>query len=102
MSDDIIRVGDPIPEVIFVKVLGPYTLMVSFADGHTSEIAFEETDFVGVLKPLKAPEYFAQAFVDPETKTVAWPNGVDLDPCVLRDPSLRAGKQTETHPSGTT
>ncbi|MGQ0521444.1 MAG: DUF2442 domain-containing protein, partial [Actinomycetota bacterium] len=45
-------------------------------------------DFDGVLdgevfEPLKDPALFAQVSVDAIAGTIAWPNGVDLDPDVL-------------------
>jgi len=34
-----------------------------------------------MFEPLKGPKYFAKVIVD--HGTVAWPNGLDLDPLVL-------------------
>ena len=34
-----------------------------------------------MVEPLKAPDYFARAFV--ETGVPTWPNGFDLDPVNL-------------------
>jgi hypothetical protein len=39
--------------------------------------------FRGVFEPLKDPAYFSQVHVDPESGSVTWPNGADLDPDVL-------------------
>jgi hypothetical protein len=36
-----------------------------------------------VFEPFDDPDFFRQARVDPECRTVVWPNGVDLDPVVL-------------------
>lgn len=38
-----------------------------------------------VFGPLRDAAIFAQARVDPELRTVAWPNGADLAPESLRD-----------------
>jgi len=56
-------------------------------------------DFSGVLSgelfgPLKDLILFNQVQVDPETHTLAWPNGADFDPETLHDwpqhePALR-------------
>ena len=88
-SDEIIRVGQEIPEVASVKTQMPYKLIVTFEDGTCRETLLNPDDMVGLMAALKDPDYFARAFVDARTKTVAWPNGVDLDPCVLYEPSLR-------------
>ena len=90
MADDIIRVGPEIPKVISVETRIPYTLIVTFKDGTVRETTLKPEELTGVFEPMKDPEYFVRASVDPETRTVAWPNGVDLDPCVLHDPSLLA------------
>jgi hypothetical protein len=34
-------------------------------------------------EPLRDRAYFRQVRVDPELRTVVWPNGFDLDPDVL-------------------
>ena len=88
-SEDIISVGNKIPEVAAVETRDPYTLVVTFTDGRTTETRMDLDKLTGVLEPMRDPDFFAMAFVDPDSKTVAWPNGVDLDPCVLYDPSLR-------------
>ena len=37
----------------------------------------------GVFAYLRDPAEFAKVFVHPEAGTVAWPDGLDLDPDVL-------------------
>ena len=88
-SEDIIRGEGDIPKVAAVDTREPYTLVVTFTDGKISETGMDVEELTGVFEPMRDPRFFAMAFVDPETNTVAWPNGVDLDPCVLYDPSLR-------------
>jgi hypothetical protein len=34
----------------------------------------------GVFEPLKDPEFFRRVAVNPETRTVEWPNGADFAP----------------------
>jgi hypothetical protein len=62
-------------------------------EGHQLRLRFDDgservVDLAGVLwgemgEPLRDPEYFRQVRVDPELRTVVWPNGFDLDPDVL-------------------
>lgn len=33
-----------------------------------------------MFEPLRNPAYFARVAVDPESGTIAWPNGVDMAP----------------------
>ncbi|MGH9041533.1 MAG: DUF2442 domain-containing protein [Acidimicrobiia bacterium] len=70
-----------IPRVTSVEVRPPYGLRVTFDDGVTRDIDLADDLWGPVFEPLKDPVFFAQAFVD--HGTVAWPNGVDLDPLVL-------------------
>ena len=61
----------------------------------------------GVFERLSDPAFFAQVAVDPVAGTLAWPNGVDLDPDVLHgdhEPasgrSARLLKQYRLRPTG--
>lgn len=38
------------------------------------------------------PQRFAQVFVDPVSRTLAWPGGVDLDPDVLLGAPIATGR----------
>ena len=42
-------------------------------------------------EPLRDLAYFRQVRVDPELRTVVWPNGLDLDPDVLHGRRSREG-----------
>jgi hypothetical protein len=69
--------------VVNVEHLDQLRLRLTFSDGLVREL-----DFAGVLEgrmfdSLKDQEYFAQVFVDEVSGTIAWPNGIDLDPDVL-------------------
>jgi hypothetical protein len=77
------------PDVVAAIPRTPYVVRVLFADGEVRDVDIEPILDGPVFQPLRHPEEFAKVFVDPETHTVAWPNGADLDPDVLYDPSLR-------------
>ena len=66
-----------------VEHLGERILRVEFTDAVVREI-----DFAGALPRILATidedDVFATACVDQVAGTVSWPNGVDLDPDVLR------------------
>jgi Protein of unknown function (DUF2442) len=94
-----------IPEVVGVSVLPPYGLEVHFDDQTVRRINLERaltTRLRGpVFDPLQDPAFFAQAYVDTETGTVAWPNGADLAPEALYedyDPIAETEPTTTQHP----
>ncbi len=72
------------PEVSGMRVLPPFGLEVHFTDQTVRRINLAEalqTTLVGpMFEPLRDPAFFAQAYLDREGATVAWPNGADLAP----------------------
>jgi hypothetical protein len=72
--------SDPMPVVTEVRAIPPYTLEVRFRDGVCRRLDLKGELWGPVFEPLKDPDFFAQAFVDRVSGTVAWPNGADLAP----------------------
>lgn len=70
-----------IPKVTDVEVLPPHGLRLTFDDGLVREVDLADDLWGSMFEPLKDPEYFARVAID--HGTVAWPNGLDLDPLVL-------------------
>jgi hypothetical protein len=62
-----------------------YRLELTFADGVQVVLDFEDriVGRGGVFGPLEDVAFFKQVRVDPEARTIVWPNDVDLDPDVL-------------------
>lgn len=74
-----------IHRVIRFEIVGPTTLRVEFDDAVVRTI-----DFAPVLRgelygPLRDPALFARVELDPESRTLVWPNGADFDPATLHD-----------------
>jgi hypothetical protein len=70
-----------IPRVTAVKVLEHYALRLTFDDGLTGDVDLSNLPAVGpVFEPLRDPDFFGKAYVDPRTRTIAWPGELDLDP----------------------
>jgi uncharacterized protein DUF2442 len=70
-----------IPHVVRLDVLEDYRLRLAFDDGITGDVDLSNLLDAGpVFQPLRDPRFFAQAYIDPQTRTVAWPGGIDLDP----------------------
>lgn len=63
----------------------PFRLRLVFQDGLAGEADLGPllARRAGLLAELRDPALFQQVRLDPEAGTVAWPNGVDLDPDVL-------------------
>lgn len=75
-----------LPEVTSVQVADDFRLHVAFSDGLAGDV--DVTPLLqagGVFEPLRDPDFFAQAYVDPAAGTVAWPNGADVAPEMLHD-----------------
>ncbi len=70
--------------VVAVRPLGGSTLWLRFSDGAEGEVDLGAELDGPVFGPLRDPALFAQAGIDPELRTVAWPNGADLAPEFLR------------------
>ncbi len=83
-----------IPHVVDVEVLRPYALRVTFDDGVVREVELEPDKRGPLFEPLRDPEYFSKVFID--DGTLAWPNGLDLDPLVLHG-DFEAVPQQEHH-----
>jgi hypothetical protein len=75
----------PIHRVTGFQIVGPYTLVVAFADGVEQRIDFRPV-LQGVLfGPLQDPATFNAVALDAEAGTLVWPNGADFDPATLHD-----------------
>ena len=70
--------------VVAVRPLGGARLWLRFDDGAEGEVDLGPELEGPVFEPLRDPAAFAEARVDPELRTVAWPNGADLAPEFLR------------------
>lgn len=65
-------------DVVDLKIIAPFTLLVRFADGMAGEVRFETSHLTGVFSELKDFNFFNQAFID--RGAVAWPNNLELAP----------------------
>ena len=71
-------------DVVAVEYLGEYRLRLRFEDGAEGVVEVAEmVEFTGVFAPFADKAYFALVHVDPDSGTICWPNGADLDPDVL-------------------
>ena len=75
----------PIYQVCTVEVVGSYTLRVGFTDGSEQVINLKPVLAGELYGPLLDQQIFNQVSIDPEVKTIVWPNGADFDPATLHD-----------------
>src|ERR1043166_4919784 len=75
----------PIYRVESFEVIAPYTLKVRFDDTTERTIDFQPVLAGRLYGPLREMSLFNQVKIDPEVKTLVWPNGADFDPATLHD-----------------
>jgi Protein of unknown function (DUF2442) len=74
---------DKLVDVTGAEVIGDHRLRLTFADGLVGDIDFVNRNWRGVSEPLADSSFFAQVRIDPEIRTVVWPNGYDMAPETL-------------------
>lgn len=85
--------------VTHVEPLDDHRLRLAFNDGVLRDV---DCSFLlhGTLgEALRDPDYFSQARVDEEARTVVWPNGLDPAPGLLHgdyDPTTSQGQRSAT------
>lgn len=67
------------------EIIAPYTLRVGFDDGTEQVINFRPVLAGEMYSPLRDVSLFEQVRIDPEVRTLVWPNGADFDPATLLD-----------------
>jgi hypothetical protein len=60
--------------------LEAYKLRLTFNNQVTQDIDLSTEIYGEIFEPLNDIEYFQQVFLNPETKTIEWPNGADFAP----------------------
>jgi hypothetical protein len=78
-------------DVVSVRPLGGYALLIRFSDGYEGERDFSDLfeEDGPMVEPLRDPGFFARVFVD--DGVLAWPNGFDVDSIALHDCMRAAG-----------
>lgn len=72
-------------QVVNFSFIEDYILQVVFDDQTLQIVDFEPVLKGAIYGPLKDPDFFRQVTIDPEIKTLVWPNGADFDPETLHE-----------------
>lgn len=89
-------------DIVEAEVLGPYRIRVVFDDGLERVVDLEPVLYGEMFEPLRDPEFFALMRLDPEWRTVVWPNDADFEPETLhnwddyKDEFAAAARQSES------
>jgi hypothetical protein len=75
----------PIHRVNSFQIVAPHTLRVQFDDNTEQTIDFQPILAGELYGPLRDLKVFNQVQIDPEVRTLVWPNGADFDPATLHD-----------------
>ena len=77
-------------DVVEVRYLHDFVLWLRFDDRAEGEVDLRDALWGEVFEPLQAVDQFRRASINPDTGTIAWPNGADLAPEYLKA-RLRTG-----------
>jgi hypothetical protein len=66
-----------------VQVVGAHALELAFDNGVRKRVNLRPELYGPIFEPLRDPVYFAKAYLDPDSRTVTWPNGADFAPDFL-------------------
>lgn len=69
--------------VVEARPIGGFVLDVMFDNGVRKAVDVQPLLRGPVFEPLHDPTIFTQVSVDPDSRTVTWPGGVDLAPEAL-------------------
>jgi hypothetical protein len=71
-------------DVVSVEPRAGYRVHLRFEDGIEGEVDISRlVEFDGIFAPLRDKMEFDRVRVNPESGTIEWPCGADLDPVVL-------------------
>jgi len=73
-----------------------HVLRVEFADEVVKDVDLWEELQGEIFEPLRDPEFFRQARVNEETRTIEWPNGADFAPEFLYEIGKEVGRSRES------
>jgi hypothetical protein len=73
-----------LPRIIDARYVTQKVVWLRFADGTEGEVDLASELHGEVFEPLQSEEYFRNFKLDPDLRTLVWPNGADFAPEFLR------------------
>lgn len=83
-------------DVVSVEILQEPWLRLTFEDGFIRSVDISQILHPNHYRQIVEAGGFSKVFVDPDLGTIAWPNGIDIDPGVLR--AFEATNKTPPEP----
>lgn len=71
--------------VMEARYVGGYVIWLRFRDGTVGEVDLSRELWGEVFEPLRDLDYFKKFTIDPEGRTLVWPNGADFAPEFLHE-----------------
>jgi len=71
--------------LIDAKHISGYVLHLKFSDGLEGDVDLKEEIHGSIFEPLRDVETFKRFRLDPELRTLVWPNGADFSPEFLHE-----------------
>lgn len=66
--------------IVDVRALPKFKIWIKFQDRKEGIVDLSDLVGKGVFAKWKEPGFFESVFIDKESRTVAWPGGIDLSP----------------------
>jgi hypothetical protein len=63
-----------------VSYIRGYRLRIGFSDGMVKDVDLAGELHGEIFEPLKDLDFFLKVSVNPDTRTIEWPNGADFAP----------------------
>ena len=67
------------------KHISGYVLHLKFSDGLEGDVDLREEIHGPIFEPLRDVDTFKRFRLDPELRTLVWPNGADFSPELLHE-----------------
>jgi uncharacterized protein DUF2442 len=68
------------PRLVYACWVREFVVFLRWSDGTSGEVDLRDELVGPVFEPLRDPQQFRRFQLNPELRTIVWPNGADLAP----------------------